>query len=130
MTFEQWCNLPGQRFESEHERIVAWSAWNNAQAAEREACAKLVETEDFSCDPRFTFEQIAAAIRARGNQAGTLIADEDARDDPMAISDKLQASNPAGLFNLARPISPEGHENQPFDLVDFNKLADDIWKRP
>jgi hypothetical protein len=43
----------------------AWEGWQAAMKAEREACAKLFDGEVWAYD----YREIAAAIRARGNDA-------------------------------------------------------------
>ena len=46
----------------------AWEGWQAALKVEREACAKVCEPQSAHDDPLTAFK-IAAAIRARGNDA-------------------------------------------------------------
>ena len=67
MTFEEWWEKEGQKWEPSGNSSVAWMAWEAAILAEREACARVCEAA-WSARRGLetgTADECAAAIRAR-----------------------------------------------------------------
>ena len=56
---------PENPFEKDTPAYWAWEGWMAGSAAEREACAQIVEAVDSHANP-MTANDCAAAIRARG----------------------------------------------------------------